>query len=233
MKPKMILFDAGRTLLDYANIDTLKGVKAIMPYIAENPRGLTAEEINNGTNEIFSRFEAARKQLFEVPAQMIYTLAYDLLNVKFSIPVEEIERILWGADAEKVPMPHAEELLDELNCRGIQTAVISNLDFSGYLLRETLDELFPRNRFRFVITSSDYGVRKPDRHIFEAGVAKSGLAAGDIWYVGDKAAVDVAGSEGVGMVPVLYQCHRNTYGELPEGLMTIRDHLELLDLIKV
>ena len=50
-KPKMIIFDAGRTLLDYASIDTLKGVKAFIPYITSNPLHLTAEEINQSTNK--------------------------------------------------------------------------------------------------------------------------------------------------------------------------------------
>lgn len=52
-KPKMVIFDAGRTLLDYASIDTLKGVKAFMPYITSNPLHLTAEEIDQRTNEVF------------------------------------------------------------------------------------------------------------------------------------------------------------------------------------
>ena len=73
-KPKMIIFDAGRTLLDYASIDTLKGVKAFMPYITSNPLHLTAEEIDQRTNEVFELFEASRKQLFEVPECTILSL---------------------------------------------------------------------------------------------------------------------------------------------------------------
>ena len=49
----MVLFDAGRTLLEYQDIDTLKGVTALMPYITSNPRELTAEEIDRCTNQVF------------------------------------------------------------------------------------------------------------------------------------------------------------------------------------
>ena len=68
-KPKMIIFDAGRTLIDYVSIDTMRGVRAIMPYITSNPRQLTAEEINEYTNKVFGLFDASRKQLFEVHEQ--------------------------------------------------------------------------------------------------------------------------------------------------------------------
>lgn len=228
-KPKMILFDAGRTLLDYVSIDTMKGVQALMPYITSNPRGLSAGEIDRCTNEIFSLFEISRKKLFEVPELTILNLAYDLLELKFSIPLEEIERIIWASDAEKIPTKHAAELLDALNALGIQTGVISNLDFSGDLLRDALDTLFPNNHFHFVIASSDYGIRKPHPYIFEAAIAKSGFPAKDIWYVGDKLSVDVEGSQKAGMVPVLYKCPRNNYSEIPNDVIVIEDFLELLD----
>lgn len=49
-----------------------------------------------------------------------------------------------------------------------------------------MNKIFPENQFEFVIASSDYGVMKPNRYIFQAGIVKSGLEAKDIWYVGDK-----------------------------------------------
>lgn len=230
-KPKMIIFDAGRTLLDYASIDTLKGVKAFMLYITSNPLRLTAEEINQRTNEVFELFEVSRKQLFEVPECTILALIYDLLQLEFSIGIKEIEQIIWNSDAVKVPTPHAKETLDELNRMGIKTAVISNLDFSGDLLRGTLDELFPNNQFQFVIASSDYGIRKPNHYIFDAGIAKSGLDSQDIWYVGDKIPIDVQGSKNAGMVPVLFKCPRNHYEVIPEGLRVMEDFLDLITLV--
>lgn len=231
MKPKMILFDVGRTLLDYAEIDTYKGVKALMPYIVENPRNLTAEEIDQYTNKVFSLFDECRKALFEVPEQTILALVYDLLGLKFSISIADIERIIWNHDSVNIPVPHVKELIDGLNERNIRTAVISNLDFSGYLLRESLDALYPGNRFEFVIASSDYGIRKPHSFIFEAALTKTGLESKDIWYVGDKVSVDVNGSKAIGMTPVLFKHFRNTYPELPDDLIVIGDMLDLLKLI--
>ena len=230
-KPKMVIFDAGRTLLDYESIDTLKGVKALMPYVTSNPLHLTAEEIDQRTNEVFELFETGRKQLFEVPECTILSMVYDLLQIKFSIGIKDIERIIWNSDAVKVPTPRAKETLEELGRMGIKTAVISNLNFSGDLLRGTLNDLFPNNQFQFVIASSDYGIRKPNHYIFDAGIVKSGFDAIDIWYVGDKIPVDVKGSSEVGMTPVLFMCPRNHYEEIPVGLKVIDDFFDLITLI--
>lgn len=231
-KPRMIIFDAGRTLLDYTDIDTLKGVHALMSHITSNPLQLTAEEIDRRTNEIFDVFETCRKQLFEVPECTILSLVYDLLQLEFSISLKEVERIIWNSDSVKIPMPHAKEMLEELNRIGIQTAVISNLDFSGDLLRSTLNTLFPNNRFQFVIASSDYGIRKPHPSIFNVGIAKSGLKAEEIWYVGDKIPMDVKGSQNAGMIPVLYKCPQNHYASLPDDLLIVEDLLDLPVLIQ-
>ncbi len=118
-----------------------------------------------------------------------------------------------------------------MNQLGIRTAVISNIDFSASLLKERLDLLYPNNKFEFVIGSSDYGVRKPTKNIFDLGISKSGLKAEDIWYVGDKVQVDVEGSKAVGMTPVLYMNERNTYDEIPESTIVIDDLLKLMDYI--
>ena len=232
-KPKMIIFDAGRTLLDYASVDTQKGVEALLPYIAENPLNLSAAEIDQQMNEIAATFDACKRQLYEVPQRTILALTFDLLRLKCYVDVAEIERILWNEVPVVVPTPHAREALDILREMGIQTAVISNLDFNGSLLEERLNELYPNNQFRFVIASSDYGVRKPNRYIFEAGIAKSGFQASEIWYVGDKIPVDVNGSSSAGMVPVLFRCPRNHYDPIPEGLRTMDDFLDLITLVNL
>lgn len=230
-KPKMVIFDAGRTLLHHTSVSTLRGVREIMKYVTENPLGLTAEEIDKRVNEIAEVFSQSRKMLFEVPEQNIWALAFDIMRLKFAIRPEEIAEKLWWATAEINAAPHAAETLCKLNAMGIDTAVISNLDSASRLLKKRMDRVYPDNRFRFVITSSDYGIRKPNRLLFEAGIAKSGFQPHEIWYVGDKIAVDVEGSKNAGMVPVLYRSPMNRYDEIPENLHVIDDFSELIPLI--
>lgn len=243
-KPRMIIFDAGRTLIDYIPkgtsggngamnyLSVLSAVELLMPYITHNPHGHDAVTINRVINETFARYAPCRKALYEVHEQTILRLIFDILEIRFSVSLAEIERILWENSADIEPVDGTGEMLQELNKMGIRTAVISNLDFSGYLLEERLKRIFPHNQFEFVIASSDYGVRKPQSLLFEVGLAKSGLQSKDIWYVGDKVPVDVAGSKAVGMVPVLYKNQRNTYGEIPDKLIVCENYRELVGLLQ-
>lgn len=231
-KPKMILFDAGKTLIDYAQIDTLGGVRAYMPYLTANPGQLTAEEIDAQVNAVFERFEECRRQLFEVHEKTILSLAFDLLGLRFSVDVDELEKIIWQADSVVVPVKGAQALLDYLNQAGIRTAVISNLDFSGCLLENRLNQLFPQNRFEFVIASSDYGIRKPARYLFEVGIRKSGLEPEKIWYVGDKIKADVYGSRSCGLTPVLYKAEGSRYDEVPGDILSVESYDQLIEIME-
>ncbi len=241
----MIIFDAGKTLIDYIPKDPIRGreslmaylsvlsaVELLMPYIVHNPHGHDAVTMDRVINEIFARYEPCRKALYEVHEQTILHTIFELLDIRFSISLAEIERIIWENSADIEPVAGVTELLAAVNELGIRTAVISNLDFSGYLLEERLKQMFPHNQFEFVVASSDYGVRKPQSLLFEVGLAKSDLQPEEIWYVGDKLKVDVAGSRAVGMTPVLYKNQRNTYGEIPEGLIVIEDYQELIQLLQ-
>ena len=189
------------------------------------------EEIEKYDDEIFGSFEPCRENRFEIPMENKLRLLFDLLEIQFSISLNEVAKIEWEEDPVIETVNHAADLLHWLNGAKIRTAVISNCDYSGKLLQEKLNKIFPENQFEFVIASSDYGVMKPNRYIFQAGIVKSGLEAKDIWYVGDKVAVDVLGSKAAGMTPVLYKNPRNTYQEIPENAIVVDDLMEIASLL--
>lgn len=230
-KPKMIIFDAGRTLINYKEINIRKGTEAYYPYIISNPHQYTVEEIEKYDDEIFGSFDLCRENRFEIPMENKLRLLFDLLEIQFSISLNEVAKIEWEEDPVIEAVNHAADLLHWLNGAKIRTAVISNCDYSGNLLQEKLNKIFPENQFEFVIASSDYGVMKPNHYIFQAGIVKSGLEAKDIWYVGDKVAVDVLGSKAAGMTPVLYKNPRNTYEEIPENVIVVDDLMKIASLL--
>lgn len=231
IKPKMIIFDAGRTLINYKEINIRKGIEAYYPYIISNPHQYTVEEIKKYDDEIFGSFDPCRENRFEIPMENKLRLLFDLLEIQFSISLNEVAKIEWEEDPVIEAVNHAADLLHWLNGAKIRTAVISNCDYSGNLLQEKLNKIFTENQFEFVIASSDYGVMKPNRYIFQAGIVKSGLEAKDIWYVGDKVEVDALGSKAAGVTPVLYKNPRNTYEEIPEDMIAIDDLMEIAELI--
>jgi putative hydrolase of the HAD superfamily len=137
-------------------------------------------------------------------------------------------------------MPNADIMINYINSRGIRSGVISNIAFSGAVLSERLNRLLPRNRFEFVIASSEYMIRKPNPMLFELVLKKAGLCAEDVWFCGDNIRADVEGSASIGIFPVWYEDEtvENPWRErskwlFPEcGHLHIHDWLELIDILE-
>ena len=233
--PKMILFDNGSTLTWEPEPDPLRGTRAIMPHITKNPLGLSAEEIVTAVQGVFKEIQPVREAGFELHEWMLAKLAYGRLGIEFDIDMAEFERIFWTEMSPGEIAPHADELLDHLNARGVRTGVISNIIFSGSALRERLDRLLPNNRFEFIIASSEYALRKPGRSLFEIAAFKAGLSPQEIWYCGDSVRKDVIGSHSAGMTPVLYEGVKKN--DKPDAVadfpyLRIGDWREMIELMR-
>ena len=151
------------------------------------------------------------KELFEQLNNTWIDRTGEALNVEyrecygnFLYFIEEAEWIIWNGISRGVPTPGAAEMLSCLQETGIRTGVISNLCWSGSALTRRLREAFPKHSFDFILTSSEYIFRKPDKHIFDMAIHKSGLDPNDIWYCGNDLAVDVLGAHSTGLSPVFY-----------------------------
>ncbi|MGF1469292.1 MAG: HAD family hydrolase [Sandaracinaceae bacterium] len=90
--------------------------------------------------------------------------------------------------------------LDRAQAAGLRLAIISN---SEGRLPQLFRAVGLAERFEAVIDSHDLGVRKPDPRIFEAALARLGVAAERSLYAGDIPSVDVEGARGAGMHGVL------------------------------
>jgi len=202
--PEMIIFDYGGTLLYEPGFDPTQCERVAFEHLTANPLGLTVQEIHAHAQEVFRVLAEHRRNGVEIHQHHYMRLAYETLGLEFDIPYSQLEEEEWLAAAEGAVVPHADELLDYLSDRSIRTAVISNIGWSRQALENRLNRLLPRNRFEFVIASSDYGVRKPNRMLFEAALMKAGLPAGKVWYCGDTLSADIVGSHGAGMFPVHY-----------------------------
>ena len=234
--PKMILFDNGSTLTWEPAPDPLRATRAIMPHVTKNPLGLTAEEILAAVQPVFKEIQPVREAGFELHERMLAKLSYGRLGIEFDVDFPEFERIFWTALSPGEITPHADELLDRLNAKGVRTGVISNIIFSGDGLRARLDRLLPNNRFEFVVASSEYAVRKPGRSLFEIAAFKAGLEPGEIWYCGDSVRKDVIGSHDAGMIPVLYAGVPNL-DKTPDAAadfpyLRIADWREMIELLR-
>ena len=88
--------------------------------------------------------------------------------------------------------------------------------------------------FEFGITAADAGASKPQPHMFEMALRRSGVAAEHAVHIGDHLVDDIAGAAGVGMRTVLVEIkdHRPLHDDAQAGSPDHRvDRLEALPAI--
>lgn len=203
--PKMIIFDNGHTLLYEPGWDSDRGNAELLKYVIKNPNNYTLRDVRKAAELIFGQhIENIRKIGYDVGGQVGDKVLYEYLEIEFSLTPLEMETVFWNGASMGAIMPEADKMLDYINKKGIRSAVISNLLWSGAALSERLNRLLPMNQFEFVMTSSDYIMRKPNRILFDIALHKSGLCADEIWYCGDNPQADIEGASQVGMYPVWY-----------------------------
>ncbi|MDE5818352.1 MAG: HAD family hydrolase [Lachnospiraceae bacterium] len=203
--PKMILFDYGHTLLYEPGWDPVRGNTELLKYATKNPNHCTLEDVRKGVELIFGKhIESVRKMGYEISGQVGDKVLYEYLGIEFSLTPLEMETVFWNGASMGAMMPDADKVIDYMNKNGIRSGVISNLLWSGAALTERLNRLLPDNRFEFVMTSSDYFMRKPNRILFDIALQKAGVSADEVWYCGDNPQADIEGASQVGIYPVWY-----------------------------
>lgn len=207
--PKMILFDYGQTLGNEAPFDGLKGTKAILEHTIQNKHQYTAEDIQREVDDIndeLGRFDPARRHLIkaEIPNTMFSRYLYESMGIVLDLSPEESSKVFWNASSPAVPTEGIAEFLDFLKAQGIRIGVISNITYDENTVEKRIRELLPNHEFEFIIATSEYMFRKPNRRIFDLALEKAGLTPEDVWYIGDKIECDVDGALNAGIFPVWY-----------------------------
>ncbi len=200
-RPEAILFDLGGTLLHDNISGGLSGRirsrlerEAFVPYVEKDlnlPQAL-ADAMDAIYRDGLKEFNL-RKWL-EIH-----------LHPRSSDPAgspEGLERIIRSTIISYSPPKGARHVLRELHGLKIPMGVVSNSIFSSHLLRSDLQELSVVEAFRFVVSSAEFGRRKPHPAIFQEAVKKLGVKPSATWYVGDLWENDVVGSSRAGLVPV-------------------------------
>lgn len=207
--PKMILFDYGQTLAAEQKFNGKKGTEAVLCHAVKNKYHLSAEQVQAKAAEInqeLGRFDPAKRHLFqiEIPNTMFTPYLYESLGIEIALNDSEIDTVFWDAAAPGVPTEGIEDFLEYLKNKGIRTGVISNIAYAPSVVAERINRLLPQNAFEFIIASSNYIFRKPNKRIFDLALEKANLKPDEVWYVGDQYECDVKGSLNAGMFPIWY-----------------------------
>lgn len=241
-KPKMIIFDYGETLIHELCFDPLKGTEKILSSCAINPNNVSANEIQRLATRISKELRSFKNDIYqdsylEIHNHQFQNYTYDYFGVELTVTREESETIFWNETAPFVPINYIKELLMYLAENKIKIGVISNISFSGNALARRIKTCFPEIPFEFIISSADYGFRKPHYSLFDIGLQKSNQSFKynvdpcDIWYCGDNFICDVEGASNIGMTPVWY----NTSEEKQHSnfnYLEINNWLKLIEILK-
>lgn len=237
LKPKMILFDYGQTIINEIYFNGVKGTEAVMKYAIKNKFNKSAEDIQafaNTVNGEIGRFDPARlhEMQVEIHNYPFQKFIYEMMGVELSISGYELENIFWDNAAPAVPTTNIEKLLDFLFKHDIRTGIISNISFSGDALKDRINRVLPNNHFEFFIASSDYVFRKPNKRLFELALVKAELEASQVWFCGDQVKCDIDGAFASNMYPVWYVGATHWEQKNPEyNHLKITDWNELIDIL--
>lgn len=238
-KPKMIIFDYGQTLVNEKPFDGLKGTEAVLHEAAKNPNNISAEEIQRFADELskdIGKYEAdfEKQPVFEIHIHIFQNYLYEYFSIELIKSRLEVESIFGNAALDGEPTKNIKDFLDFLDNSKIRTSVISNIAFSGDMLKSFINRHIPTNKFEFVIASSEYIFRKPHKRIFELALRKAKLDPCDVWYIGDNAVCDVDGAADCGIFTVWYKgaiSKSNKYTP-KRNCLDISDWNELVDILK-
>ncbi|MDF2804917.1 MAG: HAD-superfamily hydrolase, subfamily variant 1 [Anaerocolumna sp.] len=218
--------------------DGLKGTRAVLCEATKNPNNISAEEIQALADELNKEIggygsDFHKQSVLEIHNHIFQNYLYEYFGIELTKSPSEVERIFENKASDAEPTENIAELLQFLKNTNIRTSVISNISFSGDMLKERISRYIPTRDFEFIIASSEYAFRKPHKRIFELALRKAKLNASEVWYIGDNAVFDVDGASNCGIFPVWYKGaleKSNKY--VPQSsCLEISDWSELIEIL--
>jgi HAD superfamily hydrolase (TIGR01662 family) len=200
--PGAVLFDYGETLVCEDRIDRVAGTARLLE-LATDRGGRLIEEVVETSTRLWADHERRRcESLLEVSITCFQRLLYESLGISFDLSHEQLAREFWEAAVSTSAMPGAAELLAKLAEDDVPIGVVSNTAFGTEIVHSELARHGLDRHLRFVIGSTDYGVRKPHPALFQLAASKLDIATERIWFVGDSLEYDVTGAKSVGMTAI-------------------------------
>jgi HAD superfamily hydrolase (TIGR01549 family) len=208
-----VLFDYGHTLMDFTRPEELlldayhrinmrleQELETEVPAAAE----LLVQVSQRVDDEIGDSYRGGAEQ--EVDIAALYDTALGALGLRL-----RPETVAWVVDEEQrawlngiTASPHAHAVLEALNRRGHRLGIVSNAAFPPRSMRAQLDSLGLAPYFQATVYSSEIGMRKPNRAIYEECVNRlGGPNGGAVFFIGDRLREDVMGPRRLGFQAVL------------------------------
>ncbi len=254
MAIKGIIFDFGFTLFNFDNPSVEKYYECFKKGLLKSIELLKEKQVWNDkiSNELLlKKFANKREQYWregrktkkEFPTSLIYREVLESLQEEnFVNKIDHLDEDTYEKLAEMYhsfeqeewkPFPKTKETLEKLSkYKNIKLAVLSNHP-NHKMVENLLKEYELFTLFDAVVTSAEFGKRKPDPEIFFYTLQKMGLTENSECLVcGDDKYADVIGGDRAGMQTILcerkYKFPFEREVDLPE-LITIDNISEILE----
>lgn len=220
---RTVLFDAGGVLLD---VDYAR----LQEHAAKAGAETTIEALSSA--EAQARTEVHRRVTEgESVAGMwreYFHYIFDRVDVPKHLQSEIIDE-LWATHQAvglwTHPIDGSIDAVRELKARGYRLGVVSNAEGR---VEHDLGRAGYEGLFETVVDSHVVGVAKPDPRIFAIALERMEAEAASTLFIGDVPAVDVAGAEAAGCLPVLLDRHDLYPDAAALRLSSVAGLLELL-----
>ncbi len=193
-----VFFDLGLTLLDNNHVPLFKKALEDSGVVLPLSKVYKAYHLANKTFMRTRPGEISKRSCFCDYVSLF--LAFAGLDEKAYLDPVSSSLHDFGKEVRWMKYPFTDEVVSSLKRRGIRTGLISNWD-SG--CRGLLEGNGLAGQFDPLIISSEVGLEKPDKRIFELALEQSGADADECIYVGDNYYDDVLGASGVGIRTIL------------------------------
>jgi putative hydrolase of the HAD superfamily len=204
MKTKALLFDLGDTLIHYVGMDFLRGTKNVMTYVKDH-KGVTPESVQERADALVKEISDLKEvHHFENDVFTFQKYVYESFGLEVDMTKEEQEYLFYETAFDRKPVDKMVSFLEYLKGKGIRMAILSNNTFSEKALRRELEEYGLLDYFEFVMSTAEYGIRKPDPRIFNVALKKLDLEKDEVCYVGNSFHYDVIGAQNAGLFPLWF-----------------------------
>lgn len=128
--------------------------------------------------------------------------------------------------AERMRVDLYDDVLPALAALAARFPIVALSNGNAHVGRVGLGQFFVDS-----ISSSEFGVAKPDARIFHAAAGKAGVPAAQVVHVGDDGALDVLGALGAGMQTVWVNREQHAWRHTQQPHLTVESLTELVVLL--
>lgn len=225
-RPNGLLLDLGNTVLREAQYDFPSGLKRIHE-LCENR--LDEAEFATHVTTVYRDLRAhLLSGVVELSFQSFLRLSLQSARSQPRVSIADLEFEFWKSACEMAPVPGIHGFLRRMGELGVPMGVVSNAMFSSGVLSWKLDSHGIRDYFAFLMSSAEYGVRKPHPAIFSAAAARLNIAPQGLWFIGDSLNNDVRGARMAGMTAIWFNAREAENDGTPHAMVANWDEAALL-----